>query len=105
MNRRNKIPEVGEYQVKFDVIDPNPKTVDFRRYKAADHDFEKPDGPVDGDNLILNPQPIVPHIPGVDFEKQSSPRKEDPIKEVELILNPTYDLVKPRVKNIPDFEK
>ncbi|CAD8073214.1 unnamed protein product [Paramecium primaurelia] len=106
MQRRNKQPEIGEYDVQFKQIDKDLKTVNFNRYVEIDHDpIQKPDGPLDGDNLILNPDKPKPHIPTLDFEKQSDPRPEPEIKEVELLLNVDYAPIKPRVKNIPNFEK
>mgnify|MGYP000630973941 CR=1 FL=1 len=33
----------------------------------------KPEGEVDGDNLILHPQEPKPHLPNVDFNKMENP--------------------------------
>lgn len=95
---------MGEYDVNYKQVDPEPRLVNFNRYVEVDHQpIEKPDGAMDGDNLVLNPDKPKPHIQGLDFEKQSDPRPEPKVKEVELDLNVNYAPVRPRVKNVPDF--
>lgn len=62
----------------------------------------KPDGDVDGDNIILNPKKFEKNIWNVKFDKQS--RREDEIDKIiqknknkeELILEPNLDVVRPK---------
>lgn len=68
----------------------------------------KPEGPSDGDNLILNPKPIEEHLPNMQFKKMVGrdefeiDREGEPKEGDRLILNPT----KPE-KHVPtvDFKK
>ena len=38
--------------------------------------IEKPEGNVDGDNLLLNPDKIKKRLPNIDFKKYASRKNE-----------------------------
>lgn len=107
MKRRDRVPEIGEYNPNYKRVDKEPTVVDFDRYVEKDvHPITKHEGPVDGDNLLLDPKLPQTHIPNIDFEKMiDRPEGPKPKEGPELLLEPKYDLVKPKIKNIPDFEK
>lgn len=68
---QKKGPEAGQYQVDFKAIDPHVYNADFGKMeeKTLIDPITKPEGDYDGDNLIIDPQPLKPHLPNVDFKK------------------------------------
>jgi len=105
--RQIKKPAVGQYNVKYNAIEPEEKAPDFNRYqeRAAEPE-DKEDMEVPGDVLILNPEKLKPHVPNIKFDSMIGREEEKMQAEgEELILNPSYSLVKPKTVNLVDMNK
>lgn len=63
---------------------------------------------MDGDNLMLDPQLPKKHLANVDFDRmpdrpdQFQPKQDH---QGELVIQPNYEPVKPRIKKVLDFDK
>jgi len=59
-----------------------------------------------GDILILNPDKPKPHLPNIKFETMQG-REEEKISDTteELIINPSYGLVRPKTVTLVDMSK
>lgn len=63
------MPQLGEYDIKYNQIDKDTRVVNFDRYIEVDHEpIVKPET-LDGDNLILNADKQKKHIQTIDFSK------------------------------------
>lgn len=96
MQLQRKGPEAGEYQVEFTAVDPHPYQADFGKMeeKTLIDPIIKPEGDCDGDNLVLNPQQLQPHLPNIDFQKMEGRAvlehdpHDDPKEGDRLVLSP-----------------
>jgi len=106
--RQKKAPEIGQYNPRFDQLDPKDFAPDFKKMLERNTEaIEKPEGDVAGDNLILNPQLLEKHLPTFDFKKLEG-RKEVERNEnyhEEVKIDPKHDLVRERSKVLVNIKK
>lgn len=59
--------------------------------------IQKPEGDVDGDNLILNPEKLKKKLQDIKLDKLGRPQEKDPhdLYSEQLILNVKDDIIKP----------
>ena len=111
--RQKYQPQIGDYDPNFIQQDRRINVPNFRKYHIKDlmDPIQKPDGEVDGDNLILNPDKLKKKLPDINMKKQSG-RPEDDLEErkdndlqKELILDPNLNAIKPKIKGNVDISK
>ncbi|EGR32225.1 hypothetical protein IMG5_091730 [Ichthyophthirius multifiliis] len=101
---KKRMPHLGEYDVIYTQIDPHIPTLDIQKVTAADHEpIQKPEGDVDGDNLILNSNGrLQKKVADINMKKMIG--RYDNQNEITdydddlLNLNPNIDFIKPKIK-------
>ena len=106
--RQNRRPEIGQYDVQYGAVEPEPKAPDFNKYTEREglvKEYEDQDVP--GDVLILNPEKPKPHVADVKFDRMGGREEEKTGEDMteELILNPTHELTKPKTVTYVDMSK
>jgi len=104
--RQARGPEVGQYDIKYSGVEPEPKAPDFNKYTEREAFVEEyEDRDVPGDVLILNPEKPKPHVADIKFDRMGGREEETAPETEELILNPTHDLTKPKTVTYVDMSK
>ncbi|KAL4460483.1 hypothetical protein ABPG74_000234 [Tetrahymena malaccensis] len=109
-DKQNKIPHLGEYEVDYRQVDRHIPGIDIDKMPDKDTGpIVKPEGDVDGDNLILNNvERPTKKLPDIKFDKMvGRPEKdEDNVHyEEEIKLDVNIAPIKPKVPVLVNMKK
>ena len=102
LNRRRKMPEIGQYKPEFNQIDPNIKGFDIEKMPERKADDELPP---QHDELILNPEKPGPKVLTFDIGKKLGRPVLEVSEEEKLLLQPDYKAIDKKIPGLVDFTK
>ena len=86
-------PEVGHYEPQFTQIDKHIPDVKIEK-QAEREELNTSKVSVE---LVIDPEKPKPHLPTIDFAKQVARPGTPKQEETELLLDPDYNVNKPKV--------